>query len=241
MPAKQSTKTSTATATTPAAAPKAAKAPKTAAAAPAEVKAAVAETKAPKTPKAAKAPKAVAAPETVAEVVVVAAPASEETASVAVSSVSTDFSDFMAKLQQLSTAISSIKTEFRTLEKKASRELKSAAKASQKRKRKDRKGNRSPSGFVKPTLISDELASFLGKDKGTEMARTEVTREINAYIRANSLQDKTNGRRINADTKLSSLLKLASGDELTYFNLQRYMSPHFAKSVPATNVVVASA
>ena len=245
MPAKQSTKTSTATATTPAATPKAAKAPKTAAAAApavAEVKAAVAETKAPKTPKAAKAPKAVAAPvatETVAAVVA-AAPVSED-AAVSVSSVSTDFSDFMAKLQQLSTAISSIKTEFRTLEKKASRELKSAAKASQKRKRKDRKGNRSPSGFVKPTLISDELASFLGTDKGTEMARTEVTREINAYIRANSLQDKTNGRRINADTKLSSLLKLASGDELTYFNLQRYMSPHFAKSVPATNVVVASA
>jgi chromatin remodeling complex protein RSC6 len=245
MPAKQSTKTSTpaAAATTPAATPKAAKAPKTAAAAaPAEVKAsaAVAETKAPKTPKAAKAPKAVAAPVASETVVVAAAPVTED-AAVSVSSVSTDFSDFMAKLQQLSTAISSIKTEFRTLEKKASRELKSAAKASQKRKRKDRKGNRSPSGFVKPTLISDELASFLGKDKGTEMARTEVTREINAYIRANQLQDKTNGRRINADTKLSSLLKLASGDELTYFNLQRYMSPHFAKSVPATNVVVASA
>ena len=244
MPAKQSTKTSTATtpAAAPAATPKAAKAPKAAAVATApaaavEVKAA-AEPKAAKTPKAAKAPKAVVAA-SVEEVAVVAAPVSDETAAVSVSSVSTDFSDFMAKLQQLSTAISSIKTEFRTLEKKASRELKSAAKASQKRKRKDRKGNRSPSGFVKPTLISDELASFLGKDKGTEMARTEVTREINAYIRANSLQDKTNGRRINADTKLSSLLKLASGDELTYFNLQRYMSPHFAKSAPATNVVVA--
>jgi len=243
MPAKQSTKTSTATtpAAAPAATPKAAKAPKAAAvaAAPAaavEVKAA--EPKAAKTPKAAKAPKAVVAA-SVEEVAVVAAPVSDETAAVSVSSVSTDFSDFMSKLQQLSTAISSIKTEFRTLEKKASRELKSAAKASQKRKRKDRKGNRSPSGFVKPTLISDELASFLGKDKGTEMARTEVTREINAYIRANSLQDKTNGRRINADTKLSSLLKLASGDELTYFNLQRYMSPHFAKSAPVTNVVVA--
>jgi len=146
-------------------------------------------------------------------------------------SVSTDFSDFMGRLQQLSTAISSLKTEFRTLEKKATRELKTAAKVSNKRKRKT--GNRSPSGFVKPTLISDELASFLGKTTGTQMARTEVTREINAYIREHKLQDKTNGRRINADTKLSSLLKLTSGEELTYFNLQRYMSPHFAKSVPA--------
>ena len=161
------------------------------------------------------------------------------TAPVEVATVSSDFGDFMVKLQQISTLISVIKTEFRSLEKKASRELKTAAKANNKRKRKT--GNRSPSGFVKPTLISDELASFLGKSKGTEMARTEVTREINAYIRANSLQDKTNGRRINADTKLSSLLKLNVDEELTYFNLQRYMSPHFAKSTPAVASTPATA
>ena len=154
-------------------------------------------------------------------------------------SVSTDFTDFMGRLQQLSTAISALKTEFRNLEKKATRELKTAAKVSNKRKRKT--GNRAPSGFVKPTLISDELATFLGKTTGTQMARTEVTREINAYIREHKLQDKTNGRRINADTKLSSLLKLASGEELTYFNLQRYMSPHFAKSVAASAAAPVSA
>ena len=56
---------------------------------------------------------------------------------------------------------------------------------------------------MKPTLISNELAAFLGKEVGTQMARTEVTREINAYIRANNLQDKDNGRKINADTKLT--------------------------------------
>ena len=142
----------------------------------------------------------------------------------------------MAKLQQVSSLLSSLKSEFRTLEKKATRELKAAQKASAKRKRKA--GNRSPSGFVKPTLISNELAAFLGKEVGTQMARTEVTREINAYIRANNLQDKDNGRKINADTKLTSLLKLSPGDELTYFNLQKYMSPHFAK---ASKAVVESA
>lgn len=145
--------------------------------------------------------------------------------------VSSDFSSFAAKLQQVSALLSALRTEFRTLEKRASRELKTATKAGAKRKRKT--GNRSPSGFVKPTLISSELASFLGKTQGTEMARTEVTREINAYIRANSLQDKTNGRKINADSKLSSLLKLKADEELTYFNLQRYMSPHFQKTVAA--------
>ena len=83
---------------------------------------------------------------------------------------------------------------------------------------------------MKPTKISDELAKFLEKPVGSEMARTDVTREINTYIRAHKLQDKDNGRKINPDTKLATLLKLKKTDELTYFNLQRYMSPHFYKS-----------
>ena len=143
--------------------------------------------------------------------------------------------EFLAKLQQLGVLISSLKAEYRTLEKKWTREVKTAQKQSSKRKRKA--GNRAPSGFVKPTKISDELASFLGKEKGTEMARTDVTREINTYIRAHKLQDKDNGRKIIPDTKLATLLKLKKTDELTYFNLQKYMSPHFAKAVKAEAVV----
>ncbi len=138
------------------------------------------------------------------------------------------FSGFLQKLQTLASQMNMLKTEFRTLEKKAVRELKTAQKVNAKRKRKA--GNRSPSGFVKPTLISDELAKFLQKPSGTEMARTEVTREINSYIRAHNLQDKDNGRKINPDKQLAALLKIQNGDELTYFNLQRYMSPHFAKA-----------
>lgn len=137
--------------------------------------------------------------------------------------------DFLTKLQQISALISTLKTEYRVLEKKWTKELKIAQKLSSKRKRKA--GNRAPSGFVKPTGISDELAKFLEKPIGSEMARTEVTRDINKYIRINGLQDKENGRKIIPDTKLADLLKLNKTDELTYFNLQRYMSPHFAKNV----------
>ena len=43
--------------------------------------------------------------------------------------------------------------------------------------------NRHRSSFVVPSKISNELAEFLGKSAGTVMARTEVTRELNAYIR----------------------------------------------------------
>ena len=145
--------------------------------------------------------------------------------------------EFLAKLQQLGVLISSLKAEYRTLEKKWTRELKTAQKQSSKRKRKA--GNRAPSGFVKPTRISDELAKFLEKPSGSEMARTEVTRDINKYIRTHNLQDKENGRKINPDSKLATLLKLKKTDELTYFNLQRYMSPHFAKA--SKDVVTVSA
>lgn len=140
--------------------------------------------------------------------------------------------EFLAKLQQIGTLLSALKSEYRAIEKKWTRELKLVQKLNSKRKRKT--GNRQPSGFVKPTKISDELAKFLGKDIGSEMARTEVTRDINKYIRTHSLQDAANGRKINPDAKLAALLKLKKSDELTYFNLQRYMSPHFAKAVPKT-------
>jgi len=89
---------------------------------------------------------------------------------------------------------------------------------------------RRPSGFIAPTLISDELATFLGKPVGTMMARTDVSKEINTYIRVHGLQDIWNGRVINPDEKLRKLLRLNHGDELTYFNLQRYMKHHFSRN-----------
>jgi chromatin remodeling complex protein RSC6 len=121
-----------------------------------------------------------------------------------------------------------MKNDFKTLEKTVNREMKVAQKASSKRRR--NVGNRKPSGFIKPTRISDELAEFLGRTVGTEMARTEVSKEINVYITTNSLQDKANGRQINPDAKLTKLLKLEKDDVLTYFNLQRYMKHHFIKA-----------
>ena len=177
---------------------------------------------------------------------VVTSTSSDVPACVAVASSSSDsssallsmYSEYSSKLQAAHATWNTLRSEFRLLERQTARELKNAQKASQKKKRKT--GNRAPSGFVKPTLISNELAGFLGKPEGSEMARTEVTREINKYIRTNNLQDKENGRKINPDKKLTSLLKLKKGDELTYFNLQRYMSPHFAKSAAAQAAAAAA-
>ena len=169
-----------------------------------------------------------AAPAPAAPVVEAKAPAAP--VAEAVPTMGDQFTALLAQLTALRSQLTSVTSQVRALSKRADRELKQA----QKQGRKKRKsGNRAPSGFVKPTKISVELATFLGKAKGTEMARTEVTREINSYIRAHKLQDPKNGRHILADAKLRKLLKLKKDDELTYFNLQRYMSPHFAKASKA--------
>jgi len=148
----------------------------------------------------------------------------------------TKLQEFGAKIQQLTGIITALKQDYKTLDKVVSREMKTLQKNSKKRKP---NSNRQPSGFVKPTLISKDLANFLGKDDGVEMARTEVSKEINQYIRAHSLQDKDNGRIILADAKLKKLLNLNDSDELTYFNLQRYMKHHFIKTDTAASVVAA--
>ena len=169
---------------------------------------------------------------------VVAPPAVPETTTEAAApeasenTVTSKLNEYSGKLQQLSNLFASLKSDFKTLEKTVNRELKAAQKSSSKRRRVS--GTRQPSGFVKPTRISDELATFLGKAIGSEMARTEVSKEINAYIRAKSLQDKENGRKIHPDAALTKLLQVQKGDELTYFNLQRYMKHHFIKAVPAS-------
>ena len=138
------------------------------------------------------------------------------------------FSAFTVKLTGIHSSLSALKNDLRVLEKRCNKDMKSMLKKSSKNKK--RNPNRAPSGFVKPALISEELATFLGKPLGTEMARTSVTKEINQYIKEKSLGDKTNGRHIIPDEALSTLLKLQPGDELTYFNLQRFMSHHFSKS-----------
>jgi len=196
----------------------------------------IVETKPPKVAKkAAKEPKT-ASPVAVAPVVAspVAEPVVQEAAAEVVeNATSAKLAEFGAKIQQVTNLLSTLKSDFKTLEKSIARDLKAAQKSSG-RKRKAVNANRQPSGFAKPTRISDELAKFLGKPVGTELARTGVSKEINTYIRTHNLQDKTNGRLIHPDTKLASLLNIKNGEELTYFNLQRYMKHHFIKEVVAT-------
>jgi chromatin remodeling complex protein RSC6 len=144
------------------------------------------------------------------------------------------FTNLNKAFQELNSHVSLLKNEFRQVEKQVTREMRVLDKMNARRNK--NKGNRAPSGFVKPTKISNDLAAFLGKEPGTMMARTDVTKQITAYIRANDLQDKTNGRLILADDKLKKLLNYDEKtvtdpkQQLSYFNLQRFLSGHFEKS-----------
>ena len=202
---------------------------------------------APKAPRAPKAAKAAAA--AVVEPVVVAAPAPAPVVEVAApavaateavesgASLSDEFNQVVTQLTSVRTLLAGLTTQVRQLQRRSEKELRTAQKSGKKVRKAT--GNRNPSGFVKPTPISDTLATFLGKPTGTLMARTEVTREINQYIRAHNLQDPANGRKINPDAKLRKLLNVEKNGELTYFNLQRYMSPHFIKVVAAAAATAA--
>jgi len=92
------------------------------------------------------------------------------------------------------------------------------------------KGQRKPSGFAKPSKISDQLITFMNKNDGDEVARTEVTQYIIKYIKENNLQNKENKKVITPDDKLNTLLECGD-NEVTYFNLQKFMNRHFIKEV----------
>ena len=78
------------------------------------------------------------------------------------------------------------------------------------------KGSRKPSGFAKPTKISNELCEFMGKEVGTELARTEVTQYVIQYITDRKLQNPNNRKAIIPDDPLKELLGVTEDDEVTY-------------------------
>jgi len=115
-----------------------------------------------------------------------------------------------------------------------SADLKAAQKSGGRRRRAPVDENapkRAPSGITKPTKVSDAMCEFMGRPKGELVARTEVTKFITNYIKTHNLKDEAVKRHINPDSKLRALLNIPQGDQLTYFNLQKYMTSHFPAKV----------
>ena len=140
--------------------------------------------------------------------------------------ISADFASLVEQLKTVQNTIRDLSSFASKLEKRVAKEGRLLAKKAQ-GKKKRRVTNGEPSGFSKPGPVSDDLRSFLGLGKDELIARTEVTRRVTEYCRKNGLQDQKDKRVLLPDKKLKSLLHLKKGDELTFFNLQKYMKVHF--------------
>ena len=139
--------------------------------------------------------------------------------------------EFTAVVSELDTAlvtIRNLKARLQKLEKQVHRDTKALnKKANGKRARKPRDPNAPKSGFAKEGPVSDEMRKFLGLKKDELISRTDVTKRIHEYCKSKNLQDPADKRQIKPDASLRKLLKMNKGDDLTFFNLQKYMKVHF--------------
>lgn len=129
--------------------------------------------------------------------------------------------------------INNLQKNVKLLEKDIKKELKNIKKD----KDKKIKIKRAPSGFAKPTKVTKELCEFMNKPEGSEIARTEVTKVLVAYIKENNLLgDNTETKnKIIPDDKLKNLLGIQNDDDLkdlNYFSIQKYMNKHFNVKEP---------
>jgi len=146
-----------------------------------------------------------------------------------------EFNAQVSKVNELRNTLGAVLADMKKLEKRLAREIK---KAGRRRRSKapqlDEAGNplpKKPSVFTKPQKITDELCVFLGKAKGTEMSRSDVTRGIMDYVKSHKLNNKQD---INPDAALRKLLKTTEAEKVTILNLQRYLKNHYVKApVPA--------
>lgn len=137
-----------------------------------------------------------------------------------------EFSTVLTELDSALSLIRGLKQRLNKLEKQVHRDHRvNMKKVNGRRRRVQDPAN--PSGFAKPGPVSDELRKFLNLGPDEMIARTAVTKRINAYCKEKDLQTKEDRRIINPDKALRTLLKMGAKDELTFFNLQTYMKVHF--------------
>ena len=142
-----------------------------------------------------------------------------------VSDIHEEFVSVINNISLVKSSLTDLQNSLRNLEKRTNKKFKNYIRENRKFKN---RGNKQPSGFAKPTKISNKLCTFLDKPDGTEMARTEVTQQLIKYIKENNLQNTENKKLIQPDEKLTDLLDINNSEtELTYFNLQSFMNKHF--------------
>ena len=138
-----------------------------------------------------------------------------------------EFADLASMADTMLQMAREFKNRVGRLEKSIAREHKQMEKKIRGKKRRATNPDAQPSGFAKPGPVSPELRKFLDLGVDELIARTEVTKAINAYCKKHDLQNADDKRKILPDAPLRKLLKMKNSDELTFFNLQTYLKVHF--------------
>jgi hypothetical protein len=131
------------------------------------------------------------------------------------------------QLRDAMTLVKSAMSGLTAHKRKVARERKVVEKKMRVKVKRVKDPNAPPSGFEKPLEVSKELHKFLSLPDGELIARTSVTRAITAYCKKHDLQNPNDKRQIKADKTLIKLLRLSKEDTLTFFNLQKFLKPHY--------------
>ena len=122
-------------------------------------------------------------------------------------------------------AVGAIKT-LQRLQKRVAKEVKEAGRRRRRSKKESEDGvvkEKRPTIFTTPVTLKDELCSFLGKAKGSQMTPADVTRAFSAYVDSHKLKDAEKGHTIHPDVAMRKVLGVKEGETLTYRNIQSYL------------------
>ena len=127
--------------------------------------------------------------------------------------------------EQILSELSSLKSDIKSLS-KIVRKIKAKVDDPTGEKAASRAKN---NGFNRKQAISDKLRAFLELPDGELVSRSTVTRAINKYVTDNGLKHPDNGRILVLDDKLKKLLQPPDDVEVTFLNLQKFLSPHYTR------------
>ena len=122
-------------------------------------------------------------------------------------------------------AVANIKT-LQRLQKRVAKEVKEAGRRRRRSKKEGEDGvvkEKRPTIFTTPVTLKDELCTFLGKSKGSQMTPADVTRAFSAYVDSHKLKDVEKGHTIHPDASMRKVLGVKEGETLTYRNIQSYL------------------
>jgi chromatin remodeling complex protein RSC6 len=86
------------------------------------------------------------------------------------------------------------------------------------------------SGFALPMRVSDCLCEFMKVEKGTKIARTDVTKYLMNYIEKHNLKKPDEKQIIVPNEELWKIVgDEAKNAKITHFTIQKYINKHFIK------------